>query len=83
MYNKVEEMVKVLKENGALTENEITMLTYGYDRNTSRLSNKKYADMLRRGVAKGLISRINTPLDINDLTKNMHSVRAKFMYVVH
>ncbi len=40
-----------------LSENQLNEYTFGYYRNTSRDSNKKYADMLRRAVRKGLIKR--------------------------
>ena len=57
--NSVNQMVKVLKEYGPLTENDVNKAAFGYDRNTSFESNKKYADMLRRGMRKGLIKRID------------------------
>ena len=56
--NSVKTMVQVLQEVGPMTENEITKTAFGYDRNLSYQSNKKYADMLRRGMKKGLISRV-------------------------
>ena len=56
--NSVNQMVEVLKQLGPMTENEITKKAFGYDRNTSFGSNKKYADMLRRGLKKGLIDRV-------------------------
>jgi MoaA/NifB/PqqE/SkfB family radical SAM enzyme len=59
--NKLQEMVDVLKKNGTLTENEIHFKAFGYDRNNSDLSNKKYADMLRRGLSKGVIGRMAVP----------------------
>ena len=55
-------MVSVLKQFGLMTENEITIAAFGYDRNTSYGSNKKYADMLRRGIHKGLIGRVETEM---------------------
>ena len=56
--NSVHEMVDVLKKLGPMTETEIFKAAFGYDRNNSIYSNKKYADMLRRGMKKGLISRV-------------------------
>jgi len=56
--NSVHEMVAVLKQLGPMTETEIFKAAFGYDRNTSWGSNKKYADMLRRGLKKGLIERV-------------------------
>ena len=59
--NSVMEMVDVLKRIGPMTENEINKEAFGYDRSRGFGSNKKYADMLRRGIKKGLIDRIEWP----------------------
>jgi len=59
--NSVHEMVDVLKRIGPMTENEINKAAFGYDRSRGFGSNKKYADMLRRGIKKGLIDRIEWP----------------------
>ena len=59
--NSVMEMVSVLKRIGPMSENEINKAAFGYDRNGSNSSNKKYADMLRRGLRKGIIDRIEWP----------------------
>ena len=59
--NSVHNMVDVLKTVGPMTENEISKAAFGYDRNGSNGSNKKYADMLRRGMKKGFIDRIEWP----------------------
>ena len=56
--NSVHEMVDVLKTIGPMTETEVFKAAFGYDRNNSMDSNKKYADMIRRGMKKGLISRV-------------------------
>ena len=56
--NSVHEMVDVLKTIGPMTETEVFKAAFGYDRNNSMHSNKKYADMIRRGMKKGLISRV-------------------------
>ena len=58
--NSVHEIVDTLKKLGPMTETEVFKATFGYDRNNSNQSNKKYADMLRRGMRKGLISRVET-----------------------
>ena len=72
--NSVKQMVKVLKEIGPMTENEINKAAFGYDRNHHGTimgeSNKKYADMLRRGMKKGIIDRIEPAINS----------RAKFLY---
>ncbi|MBC8301588.1 MAG: hypothetical protein H8E55_38235 [Pelagibacterales bacterium] len=59
--NSVHEMVDALKRIGPMVENEIHKAAFGYDRSSSSLSNKKYADMLRRGLAKGIIGRMEWP----------------------
>ena len=59
--NSVMEMVDALKRIGPMTENEINKAAFGYDRSRGFGSNKKYADMLRRGMKKGLIDRIEWP----------------------
>ena len=72
--NSVKEMVDVLRRIGPMHENEINKAAFGYDRNTSSSSNKKYADMLRRGMKKGLIGRIEWPANA------IYHGRAKFIY---
>tara|TARA_R110002096_G_scaffold126585_1_gene273788 strand:+ start:166 stop:465 length:300 start_codon:yes stop_codon:yes gene_type:complete len=72
--NSVTEMVDALKTIGAMTENEINKAAFGYDRNNSFYSNKKYADMLRRGMKKGLIDRIEWPANA------IKHGRSKFIY---
>ena len=57
--NSVQQMVDTLTRYGALTANQLNLKAFVYDRNTSKLSNKKYADMLRRGLDKGIIKRRN------------------------
>ena len=56
-YRSVKEIVEFLKQNPNQTESEIQEKVFGYYRNSSIFSNKKYADMLRRGLTKGLIVR--------------------------
>ena len=72
--NSVKDMVSALRQMGPMTENEITKAVYDYDRNYHGTvlgeSNKKYADMLRRGMQKGLIGRAELSGD----------TRAKFAY---
>ena len=72
--NSVHEMVEVLKRIGPMTENEIHQAAFGYDRNTTWHSNKKYADMLRRGLKKGIIGRMEWPKDA------IKYGRAQFIY---
>ena len=72
--NSVHEMVDVLKRIGPMSENEINKAAFGYDRNGSNSSNKKYADMLRRGMKKGLIDRMEWP------SNAIKHGRSKFIY---
>jgi len=72
--NSVQDMVEVLKVYGPMTENQINTKAFGYTRNASWGSNKKYADMLRRGLAKGIIDRVELP-------KNK-STKSTFIYFV-
>ena len=58
MRNSVNQVVESLKENNFQTESEIQENIWGYFRNKSCCSNKKYADLLRRGLNKGLYYRV-------------------------
>jgi hypothetical protein len=57
--NSVKQIVEFLTNNPDQTESEIQQKVWGYYRYAHRQleSNKKYADLLRRAVAKGLICR--------------------------
>ena len=71
--NSVKTMVHKLILNGPMTENQLNKSAFGFVRNQfNGGSNKKYADMLRRGMAKGIIDRVELP-------KNK-STRSSFMY---
>ena len=79
--NSVNQMVDALKKLGPLTENEIHKTCFGYDRNEEGRygsSNKKYADMLRRGMRKGLIGRVETYAGWNFDDSVMR--RSRFVY---
>jgi len=79
--NSVKQMVYALERLGPMHENEITQVTFDYDRNTSFGSNKKYADMLRRGLKKGIIGRVQLPSNAIALTRiNTKPTRARFLY---
>ena len=56
--NSVQSIVDVLNEQQLLPESEIHRRAFDYDRSTSYGNNKKYADMLRRGLKKGLYKRM-------------------------
>ena len=69
--NSVKTMVKVLKDQGPMTETQLHNAAFCYDRNNNWLeSNIKYAKMLRRGMKKGIIDRIEPAM----------KGRAKFLY---
>ena len=57
-YRSIKEIVHHLIHNPFKTETEIQEEVFSYYRSGSFYSNKKYADMLRRGLAKGMIKRI-------------------------
>ena len=73
-YRSVKEIVQFLIDNPFKSESEIQEQVFGYYRNSSYESNKKYADMLRRGLSKGLYSRI--------LLKEENDSRALYKYYV-
>jgi hypothetical protein len=57
-YRSVKEIVSFLQTSNYQTESQIQEKVFGYFRNSTWESNKKYADMLRRGLEKGLYKRI-------------------------
>ena len=73
-YRSVNEIVEFLIKNPFQTESEIQEDVFGYFRNETWESNKKYADMLRRGLAKGYYKRI--------LWKTKSDSRALYRYYV-
>ena len=56
--NSVNQVVEYLKKNNFQTESEIQENVWNYYRNETWLSNKKFADLLRRGLDKGLYYRV-------------------------
>ena len=56
--NSVEDLVYTLIKNPLLTENKLIQKTFGFKRGRDLGSNKKYADLVRRALNKGLINRI-------------------------
>lgn len=56
--NSVNQIVNYLKQNNFQTESEIQENVFNYFRNETIESNKKYADLLRRAVSKGLVYRV-------------------------
>jgi len=59
MNNSVKEIIAFLTACPFSSENEILLWAFGYKRSDSQLeSNKKYAEMIRRGMRNGLIARV-------------------------
>jgi hypothetical protein len=58
LYRSVNEIIEHLIKFPFQTESEIQEDVFGYFRNETWKSNKKYADMLRRGLAKGYYKRV-------------------------
>ena len=56
--NSVNQIVDFLDLTVLASETRIQREVFGYDRNTSRESNKKYADMLRRGWWRKFYNRV-------------------------
>ncbi len=78
--NSIKQILQVLSKQPYLTEAEIFKAAFGYDRNYSWAPNKKYADMLRRGLAKDkkYIGKID-----NRLVKCREDIgQARFVYVL-
>jgi DNA-binding HxlR family transcriptional regulator len=61
--NSYKSIIYTLNENPFLSENELMYKAFGYDRNSSCESNKKYADMLRRLLRQGLIKRVEAKVE--------------------
>ena len=76
--NSIIQILEVLEKSVFLTENEIFIEAFGYDRNFHTMSNKKYADMLRRGLAKKWITRMDNRVHFlrNDIGKS------RFVYII-
>lgn len=56
--NSVNQIVEYLLKYPYEPENSINSNVFGYYRNSSYESNKKYAELLRRALRKGLIKRV-------------------------
>jgi len=72
--NSVKQIVQYLIENPFQTEAEIQENVFNYFRNETIESNKKYADLLRRGLQKGLYKRF--------LWKKKNDSRSLYRYYV-
>ncbi len=58
MNNSVKQIEKYLELTVLASESKIQREVFGYNRTNSINSNKKYADLLRRGWCKGLYQRV-------------------------
>lgn len=71
--NSVKQIVDYLKANPFSSESQLQQGAFGYDRGSTWESNKKYADMLRRGMVKGIIARTEATVKGN---------KSKYFYFV-
>ena len=71
--NSVKSIIDYLSLTVFATEGMIQRNVFGYDRNSTSKSNKKYADMLRRAVKKGTIKRFKTTYP---------GIRSRYFYYV-
>ena len=78
--NSVQQMVACLSVNGAMPETLLLENTFGYIRSCMISSNKKYADMLRRGLKKGIIAR--QEIGPNFAKSLGYNRNTKFLYYV-
>lgn len=67
--NSQKEILEYLSTVACATESEIQINVWGYYRNRSNVANKKYADMLRRALYTGKISRIRCAFSGKDTRK--------------
>lgn len=58
MSNSIKQVIAYLQENPFTSENQIMSTVFGYTRRSKYSDNKKYADLLRRGLYSGKIARI-------------------------
>ena len=85
--NSINQIIDVLKWKQFLTENEIMFAAFGYDRNHHGtqlgIANKKYADMLRRGMAKGIIDRVEMKKTPRNRSKYLYYLKENEMGIVN
>lgn len=56
--NSIKDAIAFLEENPFCSESTICQQVWGFYRGSSRESNKKYAEMIRRGVKRGDLIRV-------------------------
>jgi hypothetical protein len=67
--NTQQQVIDYLLKNPCKTEKEIQLNVWGYNRQKSGESNKKYADVLRRAYFKGKIDRVRVQFKNKDTRK--------------
>ena len=73
MSNSIKQVIAYLQENPFTSENQIMSTVFGYTRNKRYSDNKKYADMLRRGLYSGKIARVQA---------NVSGTKDRFFYYI-
>ncbi len=63
--NTQQDIVNTLENKPFLSENQLFKEAFGFDRNNSWESNKKYADLLRRTRKSGKIDRVKASVKGN------------------
>lgn len=69
--NSINQVVEYLNKKVLASESEILMGCWGFKRSASGPSNKKYADLIRRGLKSGKIARVEL---------DRPNYKAKFFY---
>ena len=73
MQNSIQDVITYLKVVPFSTETQIQKAVWSYDRANSIRSNKKYADMLRRGLDSGKVARVKA---------NVKGIRSQYFYYI-
>jgi hypothetical protein len=71
--NSIQQVIDFLEDHPFQTEGSIQRKVWGYYRLDSRESNKKYADLLRRGVESGKVSRVKV---------KVKGIRSSYFYFI-
>ena len=71
--NTQQDIVDTLESKPFLSENQLFKEAFGFDRNNSWESNKKYADLLRRTMESGKIDRVKA---------KVKGINARYFYFV-
>ena len=63
--NTQQDIVNTLESKPFLSEDQLFKEAFGFDRNNSRTSNKKYAELLRRTMKSGKVDRVEASVKGN------------------